>query len=74
MIKSIPNDAGPFEEIIPANGSIQINGRIQYVFQKGITSELILPEDNKSLYFVFDSRNPEIDVSEQSNADNDFTQ
>ena len=73
LVKSVPIDAVSFERIIPPNGNIEIKGSVQYVLQDGISSALILPGDKKSLYFVFDSKRPEIDLSDQSNTDNDFT-
>jgi len=73
LIKKVPLDATAFNFIIPSGGSVEVTGTVNYISEIGYTTNLILPGDPESLYFVMDPDNPTPDCTPMGSNDDNFT-
>jgi hypothetical protein len=71
-IKKVPLDSKAFDQVVPPGSSIQFTGTVKYISEEGYTTNIILPGDPESVYFVMDAQNPKADYTQLASNDNNF--
>jgi hypothetical protein len=72
VIEKAPVDCMVFDKVIEANSSIRFSGQLDFIPEIGSISQLIMPGDRESLYFVFDRYNPTTDQKDRETKNIDF--